>query len=95
MMSNAKPMFGVCLVDKFSWIGVVRPEGSLKMVDENNEETKAFIAVLLDNVRTLSQIRYLSLLHQDWLGIYTRDQSGIRRIFEQRNAIRKQIEKSP
>lgn len=84
MMNNAKPLFGVCLVNKFSWLGVVRPEGSLKMVDRNNEETKAFIAVLLDNIRTLSQVRYLSLVeHADWLGIYTRDQSGIRRYFEQ------------
>ncbi|MCW4043502.1 MAG: hypothetical protein NWE90_07250 [Candidatus Bathyarchaeota archaeon] len=87
MMNNAKPLFGVCLVNKLSWLSVVRPEGSLKMVDEYNEETKAFIAVLLDNIRTFSQRRYLSLVnHVDWLGIYTRDQGGIRKIFEQRNA---------
>jgi hypothetical protein len=91
MMSNAKPLFGVCLVNKLSWLNVVRPEGSLKMVDENNEETKAFVAVLLDNIRTLSQRRYLSLLkHVDWLGIYTRDQSGIKKIFEQRNRVPEQ-----
>jgi len=68
MMNNAKPLFGVCLVNKLSWLKVVRPEGSLKMVDENNEETKAFIAVLLDNIRTFSQDRYLALnKHRDWL----------------------------
>jgi hypothetical protein len=88
MMNNAKPLFGVCLVNKFSWLNVVRTEGSLKMVDENNEETKAFVAVLLDNIRTASQRRYLSLSgHTDWLGIYTRDQSGIRKIFEQRTRL--------
>jgi len=80
IMKNAKPLFGVCLVDKFSWLNVVKDEGSLKMVDENNEETKAFVAVLLDNIRTYSQRRYLSLSrHVDWLGIYTRDQGGIRK----------------
>lgn len=84
MMNNAKPLLGVCIVNKLSWLNVVRPEGSLKMVDKtNNEETKAFIAVLLDNVRTFSQRRYLTLAkHKDWLGIYTRDQTGIRKFFE-------------
>lgn len=58
-------------------MNVIRPEGSLKMVDENNEEIKAFIAVLLDNIRTLSQQRFLSIMggrHIDWLSIYMRDQ---------------------
>jgi hypothetical protein len=78
MMENANPLLGVCLVDKFSWLNVMVPEGSLKMVDEYNEETKAFIAVLLDNIRTYSQRRYLSLAgHVDWLGIYTRDQGSL------------------
>ncbi|MGD0495716.1 MAG: DUF6602 domain-containing protein [Candidatus Bathyarchaeia archaeon] len=78
MMENAKPLLGVCLVDKFSWLNVVVPEGSLKMVDEYNEETKAFVAVLLDNIRTYSQMRYLSLAnHVDWLSIYTRDQGSL------------------
>jgi len=77
MWNNAKPLFGVCIVNKLSWLNVMRLEGSLKMVDENNEETKAFIAVLLDNLRTHSQIKYLHLLkrHNDWLSIYTRDQT--------------------
>jgi len=87
MMNNAKPLFGVCLVNKFSWLHVVKPEGSLKMVDEYNEETKAFIAVLLDNIRTFSQMRHLSLVqHKDWLGIYIRDQGGVKEIFKKRSA---------
>jgi hypothetical protein len=78
MMENAKSLLGVCLVDKFSWLNVVVSEGSLKMVDEYNEETKAFVAVLLDNIRTYSQMRHLSLAsHVDWLGIYTRDQGSL------------------
>ena len=77
MMDNATPLFGVCIVNKLSWLHVMRDPGSLKMADENNEETKAFIAVLLDNVRTHSQRKYLHLLkrHNDWLSIYTRDQT--------------------
>jgi len=93
MMNNAKPLFGVCIANKLSWLNVMmsktKGKGSLKMADENNEETKAFVAVLLDNIRTLSQRRYLSLSliqHKDWLGIYTRDQGGIRKFFEQIDA---------
>jgi len=62
----------------------------LKIVDENNEETKAFVAVLLDNIRTESQERYSTLVspksqerHKDWLSLYIRDQSGIKKFFEQ------------
>lgn len=78
MVDNAKPLFGVCIVNKLSWLHVKVPEGSLCMVNEYKEETKAFIAVLLDNIRTLSQRRYLSLVyHVDWLGIYTRDQGPL------------------
>ena len=87
MMNNAQPMIGVCLVDRFSWLHVTR-SGSLKMADEYNEETKAFVAVLLDNIRTRSQERYLSLAgHKDWLGIYTRDQGGIVEALERREKI--------
>ena len=88
MADNARPLLGVCLLNKFSWVDVTHPKapyGSLKLYDKNNEETKAFIAVLLDNIRTRSQVRYLSLVgekHKDWLSIYTRDQTGIRRHFE-------------
>ena len=78
MMDNANPLLGVCLVNRFSWLNVVRPQGSLKMVDEYNEETKAFVAVFLDNIRTYSQKRYLSLAsHLDWLSVYTRDQGAL------------------
>jgi len=88
MKKNANYLFGVCLVNKFSWLNVMTPEGSLKMVDENNEETKAFIAVVLDNIRTLSQKRFISYMgtrHIDWLSIYIRDQKGIKKIFDDRS----------
>jgi len=86
MMENAKPLFGVCLVNKLSWLNVMVPEGSLKTVDEKNEETKAFFAVLLDNIRTLSRNRYLARRkHDDWLSVYTRDQPGIEKLFKRKS----------
>ena len=90
MVDNARPLVGICLFNKFSWLDVKAPKGSLKIVDENNEETKAFVAVLLDNIRTESQERYSTLVspksqerHKDWLSLYIRDQSGIKKFFEQ------------
>lgn len=79
MSDNSKPLLGVCLFDRFSWLNLAIG-GSLKMVDEYNEETKAFVAVLLDNIRTISQIRYDHLSdgsHRDYLGIYMRDQGSV------------------
>jgi len=76
MMNNAKPLFGVCVLNKFSWLNVMRQQGALKRFRDDNAETKAFIAPLLDNIRTISQIRYshVSFRHNDWFSIYTRDQ---------------------
>lgn len=85
--SNAKYLSGVCLIDKFSWLNVrVRDKiGSLKLVDKNNEETKAFIGVMIDNIWVNAEERllYAHKKHRDWVGIYIRDQSGIRKHFEQ------------
>lgn len=79
LSDNTKPLMGVCRFDRFSWLNL-KIGGSLKMVDKYNEETKAFVAVLLDNIRTVSQIRYDSLSHgnhRDYLGIYMRDQGSV------------------
>jgi hypothetical protein len=79
MSDNSKPLIGVCLFGKFSWLNLAIG-GSLKMVDKYNEETKAFVAVLLDNIRTISQTRYNYLSHvshRDYLGIYMRDQGSV------------------
>ena len=90
MDKNAKPLFGVCILNRFSWLYVCRQMGALRYADENNEETKAFLAPLLDNIRTISQKRYSYFSngqwntdenkanpqkHIDWLGIYMRRQS--------------------
>lgn len=87
MGSNARPLFGICAINKLSWLDVCGGNGALHLVDDNSEETKAFLAILLDNLRTRAQRRYLSLVndrHIDWLSVYVRDQVGIKKIFEER-----------
>lgn len=71
-----KHLFAVCLVNRYSWLYVVEPSWRFKTYDKKtNEETKRFIAVILDNIRTYSEGRFRKLTerHKDWLGIYTRD----------------------
>lgn len=77
MMNNAKPLFGVCVLNKFSWLNIMRQQGALTLFRDDNAETKAFIAPLLDNIRTISQKRYSHITgrHNDWFSIYTRDQT--------------------
>jgi len=58
MVNNAKPLFGVCVLNKFSWLHVTQQQGALTRARDGNEETKAFIAPLLDNIRTYAQRRY-------------------------------------
>jgi hypothetical protein len=77
---NIMYLTAVCLIRKFSWICVKGAWAFEPGNDETNEETKRFVAVLLDNVRTKSEERYKLLLpeqHRDWLGIYIRDQEGL------------------
>lgn len=89
MADNVKPLFAVCVINQLSWLHVCGDKGALHLVDKHNEETKAFLAILVDNIRTSSQRRYLHLIrHVDWLGIYTRDQSGTKKFFEIREAKR-------
>ena len=85
MENNVKPLFAVCIINHLSWLHVCTERGALHLFDSNNEETKAFMTILLDNIRTRSQQRYLHLVqHTDWLGIYARDQTGVRVEFERR-----------
>jgi hypothetical protein len=89
MAYNVKPLFAVCVIDQLSWLHVCGEKGALHIVNKYNEETKAFLAILLDNIRTRSQRRYLHRIgHVDWLGIYTRDQDGIKEFFEEIEAKR-------
>ncbi len=68
----------LCLVNKWSWINIVAtgwtPEFHNKKLKSSNE-TKRFIAVLLDNIRSRSEMK-LNIMrqnHRDWLGSYIRD----------------------
>lgn len=77
-LSDIKSLFAICLVGRFSWL---RLNGwQARHGDDDFEETKRFVAALLDNVRTKAERRYQMLLtakHRDWLSVYTRwDCSG-------------------
>jgi hypothetical protein len=75
---NIKHNFAICLVGKFSWMNLQNSGWVKSDKRKNYEETKRFIAVFLDNLRTRSETKlmYMSLFaHKDWLGVYMRDQN--------------------
>ncbi len=76
LRSNINYLGFICLMDKYSWINMKSNGWVGCIVNETNEEVKRFLAVLLDNIRTLAEVKYqiLSQYHKDWLGIYVRDQ---------------------
>jgi len=84
---NTRDLMGVCVVDGFSWLRL--SEGwALQRVNEFSEETKRFIAVILDNVRTIAETNYHALVggHWDWIGAYVRDNPSIKQLFDQSSA---------
>lgn len=69
--------FAICLLGRFSWLNLSNKGWSLAYNQKSFEETKRFIAVYLDNLRTTSEtrMRFLSqFAHKDWLSVYIRDQ---------------------
>lgn len=84
LYENLKSLIFVCLVGKYSWVNTKKNGWCVSNHDETYEETKRFIAVLLDNIRTISTKTsyYLDSFHKDWLGIYIRDQETIRDYFK-------------
>ncbi|MCA8996511.1 MAG: hypothetical protein KDA80_05995 [Planctomycetaceae bacterium] len=76
-LNDVNLLFAICLVGSFSWL---RLNGwQVQKGDQDFEETKRFMAALLDNVRTKAERRYsmLTKKHRDWLSVYTRwDCSG-------------------
>lgn len=85
---NIKNIFAICLTNKYSWLNVGKGGWGKKDSDKiTHEETKRFIAVLLDNIRTnsLRRMKQLEKEHKDWLSVYIRDQEGIRRHFDKKN----------
>jgi len=78
LKKNVKYISAICLVNKFSWINIMnRGWVFCPYNKETNEETKRFIAVILDNARTISErreIMFKQIDHRDWLSKYIRDQ---------------------
>jgi len=84
---NCKQTRAICLLDGYSWFNLGRAKGAnhLKLRDENNEETKSFFCLILDNIVSVVKRRdFVIAQHRDYFGIYIRDQSGIREIFDSR-----------
>ena len=74
LKKKAQYLFAVCLVGRYCWMDLRTKPWSMQSNDAGtNEETKRFIAVLLDNVRTKSEHRLRMLSkHRDWLSLYIR-----------------------
>jgi len=74
---NIKYNFALCLLGKYSWLNLSNTGWSMSSPKGKFEETKRFIAVFLDNLRTRSEVRLQHMsqfAHKDWIGIYIRDQ---------------------
>ena len=87
ILKNAPYLWAVCLMGKFSWLRVMQREGAIHLRSEYLENTKAYVAILLDNIRSHTQQRHLRLLqrpHKDWFSIYLRDQN-LERLFAREN----------
>jgi len=85
---NIKNIFAICLTNKYSWLNVgTNGWGKGDSDKATHEETKRFIAVLLDNIRTnsLKRIKQIEQEHKDWLSVYIRDQEAIQRHFDKKS----------
>lgn len=71
LSEKAGDLFGICLVNQYSWLNLP-PLGGWKprLCDNTNEETKRFFAVLLDNILTISQAR-IAAKRTDHYDLYT------------------------
>ena len=87
LVNNTSNVWGICHVGGFSWmkVGTKQIPWALVLADEYAEETKRYIAVILDNARTKAERNYHSLeFHRDWIGVYTRDNPRVKQHFEDR-----------
>ena len=74
---HAKNIFAICLVGEFCWLNLQKGGWKLSSKKKSFEETKRFLAVYLDNIRSKSEFRlkwFSQSKHYDWLSIYIRDQ---------------------
>ena len=73
---NIKHLFAICVANKFSWLTAGIKGWDICKHDINtNEEIKRFVAVLLDNIRTIAEKKYYVNLvgkHKDWYSAYIR-----------------------
>jgi hypothetical protein len=77
LRSTCRYISYICLVGKLSWINLKGKGWTLSDKKDSFEETKRFIAVFVDNLRTRSELRlqYMSKSkHKDWLSVYIRNQ---------------------
>jgi hypothetical protein len=76
LQNNIRHIFAICLLGRFTWLNLLNKGWTISEKNIEYEETKRFIAVYLDNLRTTSELR-VNLLgqfaHKDWLSIYIRD----------------------
>jgi hypothetical protein len=88
LKQNIISIFAICLTNKYSWLNIGKKGWSKEDSDKiTHEETKRFVAVLLDNIRTssLRRMKQLEKEHKDWLTIYIRDHEGYKRHFGRQN----------
>jgi hypothetical protein len=75
LSKHINALFEICLVGQFSWANI-KGNGWRKgnCDQETGEEIKRFIALLIDNTRTISTERFnfLTSGHRDWLSAYIR-----------------------
>ena len=76
LCANVSRIWAICVVGEFSWLNL----SGWQCEQENGEleETKRFLSVFIDNIRTSAETRYqqLSTSHRDWLSVYLRKNSS-------------------
>ena len=76
LKKNIDHLFDICVAGKYSWANVGNKGWTIGTSESDvYDETKRFIALLLDNIRTQSQTRHKYFVennHWDWLSMYTR-----------------------
>jgi hypothetical protein len=74
---HIRSLFNICIAGRYCWANVGK-KGWTIGTDESGRynETKRFLALLLDNIRTRAEMRYayfISGRHLDWFSKYIRD----------------------
>ena len=71
-------LFAICLIDKYTWLNSGKDRQDWTLVPRNsetNDETKQYIALLLDMIHIYAEARFNRLNYRckHWLGNYIRD----------------------